>query len=131
MTFAKSAGNFSDLKVWRMACDLAIEVGNLCDSGKVARSRVLADQMQGSSVSVPSNIAEGNDRLGNRDSPRFLIIARGSLAGLRTQLEISLGRGLISEEEHAALDGECADIGRLLSGLIKFRRGRTGTGVSS
>ena len=115
---------FRDLKVWRTARDLAIDVGNLCESQPLSRSRVLNDQMQRASISVPSNIAEGNDRGGNRDTIRFLIIARGSLAELRTQLDIAHGRRLITDELHFSLDQRCAEIGRMLSGLIKFRRKR-------
>ena len=129
MTTDCPAGSYRDLKVWQMARDLAIEVGNLCETGGLSRSHVLADQMQRSSISVPSNIAEGNDRQSNRDTLRFLIISRGSLAELQTQLDIALGRRLISAEQHARLEVICGEIGRMLSGLIKFRRQREGGGA--
>lgn len=118
------AGSFRDLKVWQLARDLAIEVGDLCESSVFARSRVLSEQMQRSSISVPSNIAEGNDRCSNRDTLRFLIISRGSLAELQTQLDIAHGRRLITKELHRQLDDKCVEVGRMLSGLIKFRRSR-------
>jgi four helix bundle protein len=116
--------SFRQLKVWRSACDLAIDIGNLCEGSALRRNRVLADQMHRASVSVPSNIAEGNDRGGDRDTVRFLVISRGSLAELRTQLDIALGRKLISLHEYRSYDDRCAEIGRMLSGLIKFRRER-------
>lgn len=124
MKSERPTGNFRDLKVWQVACDLAVEVGDLCDSADFARSRVLSEQMQRSSISVPSNIAEVNDRFSNRDTLRFLIISRGSLAELQTQLDIAHGRRIITKELHRHLDDKCVEVGRMLSGLIKFRRSR-------
>jgi len=124
MDSGNRAVGFKELKVWRLSRDLAVDIGNLCDFGGISRSRVLSDQMQRASISVPSNIAEGNDRSSNRDALRFLIIARGSLAELQTQLDISLGRRLIDHTQHAALEERCNEVGRMLSGLIQFRRKR-------
>ena len=45
--------------------------------------------MQRAVVSIPSNIAEGNDRNSSKEFSQFLRIARGSLAELETQIIIS------------------------------------------
>ena len=122
MPSENSSGNYRDLKVWCLARDLAIEIGVYCETSNFARHRILSDQMQRSSISVPSNIAEGNDRSSNKDTLRFLVIARGSLAELRTQLDIALGLKLFNVQQHQHLDAKCAEAGRMLSGLIKFKR---------
>lgn len=127
MEKALPAADFRDLKVWRQSRDLAVDIGNLCDTKPLCQSRALADQMQRSSVSVPSNIAEGNDRGSNRDTIRFLYIARGSLAELRTQLDIAEGRHKISATVRCSLDSRCAEIGKMLNGLIKARLAREPT----
>lgn len=49
-----------------------------------SREFALRDQMQRAPVSITSNIAEGAER-GDKDFVRFLAIARGSAAELRTQ----------------------------------------------
>ena len=49
----------------------------------------LTSQMRRSSISIPSNIAEGAGRKGSKEFNRFLYIALGSLAEIETQLEIA------------------------------------------
>jgi four helix bundle protein len=61
----------------------------------------LTAQMRRAAVSIPSNIAEGNDRSSRPDQVRFLIMARGSAAELETQLEIAVRLGFLSPEAAA------------------------------
>jgi four helix bundle protein len=77
--------------------------------------------MQRAAVSVPSNIAEGEERGSNKDALRFLYIAKGSLAELRTQAEIALATKDLSAENAAQLDAAADQVARLLSGMIKRR----------
>ena len=49
----------------------------------------MKDQMLRSSISIPSNIAEGSERKSSPDFQRFVNIAQGSAAELRTQIYIS------------------------------------------
>ena len=82
----------------------------------------LRDQLRRSAVSVPSNIAEGDERDSDRDSVRFFAIAKGSLAELRTQLQISHEVGYLNEEIFRSLDHESEVLSRMIGGLIKSRR---------
>ena len=75
--------SFEELEVWKRGCRLAVEVHRaLADSKEYA----LRDQMIRASISIPSNIAEGHERDSKLDFIRFLRIAKGSAAELRTQL---------------------------------------------
>ena len=59
---------FEDLTVWQMGLALAIDVyKTLAD----CKDYGLRDQMQRSSVSIPSNIAEGFEREYNKEFIRF------------------------------------------------------------
>ena len=74
--------SFEELEVWKRGCQLAVAV---YESLRETREFALRNQMQRAAVSIPSNIAEGCER-GGKDFARFLRIARGSAAELRTQL---------------------------------------------
>ena len=80
--------------------------------------------MQRAAVSVPSNIAEGDDRGSNRDTLRFLFIAKGSLSELRTQLDIAHEVGYLSNQDYTNLESAADRVARLISGLIKARNAR-------
>jgi four helix bundle protein len=77
-----------------------------------------------SAVPIPSNIAEGDERGTNRDSLRFLQIARGSLAELETQLHIAKDIHLISEADSENIEAKITEVARLLGGTIKMRLAR-------
>ena len=115
------AEGFRELRVWQAAKELAVLIYRSSESGPLARDFGLRDQLRRAAVSIPSNIAEGDERDTNRDSVRFLYIAKGSLAELRTQLEIARDIGVLSPTLHLDLESKCAEIGRMLGALIKAR----------
>ena len=75
-------------------------------------------------LSVPSNIAEGNDRSSNKDALNFLRIARGSLAELDTQLWIAHDVGWLDAETYRNLCEKRSEVERMLGGLIRTRQAR-------
>ena len=112
---------FRELRVWQAAKALAVDVYQLSATGPLSKDFGLRDQMRRAAVSIPTNIAEGDERDTNRDSVRFLYIAKGSLAELRTQLEIAREVGLLTPEIHQPLERRCAELGHMLGALIKAR----------
>jgi len=74
--------------------------------------------MERAAVSVPSNIAEGQERDSTRDFQRFLRIAKGSNGELRTQIYLATKLELISTEKSNKLINESKQISRMLQGLI-------------
>jgi four helix bundle protein len=112
---------FRDLKVWQKGKNLAVAIYRLTSNSPLAKDFGLSDQLRRAAVSIPSNIAEGDERDTNRDSIRFLYIAKSSLAEVRTQLEIAREVGLLPQSDHDLIEKECAEIGRMLGALIKAR----------
>jgi len=72
--------------------------------------------MQRAAISIPSNIAEGCER-GGKDFARFLRIAQGSAAELRTQVYISKRIGIIDEQQVIVLVNELKTLAKMLTGL--------------
>jgi four helix bundle protein len=83
--------SFEELEVWKRACQLAVDVYEVF---KESKEYGIKDQMQRAGISIASNIAEGSER-GGKEFIRFLRIARGSAAELRTQLYIAKKIGLV------------------------------------
>jgi four helix bundle protein len=78
--------SFEELKVWKKACDLSVTIYRLMAN---CRDYGLKDQMTRASVSIASKIAEGAERDSRLEFIRFLHIAKGSSAELRTQIYIA------------------------------------------
>ncbi len=115
------AEGYRELRVWQRAKELAVTIYKLSSTGPLSRDFGLRDQIRRAAVSIPSNIAEGDERDTNKDSVRFLYIAKGSLAELRTQLEIARDIGALDAVSFGQLEATCAEIGRMLGSLIKAR----------
>ena len=115
---------FRDLLAWQAAKLLALEVLRACERPEMKRYYGLCDQLRRAAISVPSNIAEGNERGTNMDALRFLQIARGSLAELETQLELSRDFGSLPATDYDRMSPQVVRVGRLLGGLIKVRQAR-------
>jgi four helix bundle protein len=78
----------------------------------------LASQARRAAVPIPSNIAEGQGRLSEKEFRHFLGQARGSLIELETQLEVAENLGYLRKEEIAGLLQSCGEAGRVPNGLI-------------
>ncbi len=121
--------NFRDLLVWQRSKQLAVAIYKVTGVGAWLRDRGLQDQIRRAAVSVPSNLAEGNGRLSDKDSNRFFMIANGSLCEVSTQLEIAMEIGYITKDEFVKLDKEIDEIGKMLGSLIRSRKVSIDTGA--
>jgi len=81
--------SYKELIVWQKSIQLVTDIYKLTKTFPKEELYGLASQMQRAVVSIPSNIAEGNDRNSSKEFSQFLRIARGSLAELETQIIIS------------------------------------------
>ena len=101
--------------------ELALNVYKLTNEEKLSRDFAMKDQMRRSGISVPSNIAEGDELETDKQSIRHFYIAKGSLAELATQLSLSNKLNYINDKIYKELDSECGEISAMLQNLIKYR----------
>ena len=73
-----------DLKVWQEAMNMVVIVYELSEKFPSKEVYGLTSQLRRASISIPSNIAEGAGRRGNKEFIRFLYIALGSLYEVET-----------------------------------------------
>ena len=110
---------FEELSVWKRAARLSVEIyrhfANCRDYG-------FRDQITRSSLSIPSNIAEGYERGSDREKAVFLNYAKGSAGELRTQIYIGIEIGYISPDVGHRWKREARDISKMLHALISVMR---------
>jgi len=111
--------SFEELEVWKRACKLAVDVFLAL---KDCKEFSLRDQMNRSAISIPSNIAEGAERDSSKEFIRFLNIAKGSSAELRTQIYIAEKIGILKPTITRPLIAETKEISSMLQGLIKSKK---------
>jgi four helix bundle protein len=102
--------------------DLAVQIYKNSETGKIGKDFGLRDQLRRSAISVPSNLAEGDERNTDKESIRFFYIAKGSLAELRTQIQIGFEVGYFEKDIFKNLDKECEKLGKMIGALIKARK---------
>jgi four helix bundle protein len=80
--------NFKNLKVWQKAMDLTDMIFEFSKDLPANERYNLIDQINRSSCSIPSNIAEGSGKNTNKHFAAFLSISISSSFELETQLLI-------------------------------------------
>ena len=111
---------FEDLESWKKARQLTNAVYKAIAAGSFARDFGLKDQIRRASISILSNIAEGFERGGDREFLQFLAMAKGSCGEVRAQLYVAIDQGYLSRPLFERLSNDAAEIGRLISGLMKY-----------
>lgn len=114
--------SFEYLEVWKRSCRQAVDVNRSMED---CRKFSLKDQMERSTLSVPSNIAEGQERDSGGDFVRFLRIAKGSNGELRTQTYIAAELGLLDRAKSREMITESKEISSMLQGLIRSIQSKT------
>ena len=109
--------HYKDLLVWQKGMNLAKLMYKLTMRFPSEERYGLITQMRRSSVSVPSNIAEGQARRSTNEVLQFLSVAEGSLAELDTQLCLSLELGFAQQSEVEPASREIDELQKMLVAL--------------
>lgn len=120
------AGAYTELRVWKQAVDLVLEVDQITQTFPKAELYGLTNQVRRCAVSVPSNIAEGKGRSTDRDFALFLTHARGSPLELETQLLIASKLGYITGEKSEFLAGKTEQLAKTINALLNTVGGNEG-----
>ena len=110
--------NHKDLDVWKKSMDLVETIYKLTQKFPESEKFGLTSQMRRCAVSIPSNIAEGAARKGDKELIHFLHIALGSLSELETQYLIAMRLAFIEKED--IVEEQMIDVKKLLLGFRNY-----------
>lgn len=109
--------NYQDLVAWQKAMDLAVAIYAATTAFPAEERYGLTSQLRRASVSIPSNIAEGQGRGTKLDFRRLLRIVHGSLRELETQTILARRLRFLQEGASEDLLRRAGEVGRLITGL--------------
>ena len=110
---------YKDLKIWQKGISLVKLIYKSCEDFPKEEVFGLTSQIKRSSISVPSNIAEGWGRNSTQSYVQFLRIARGSLFELETQIIIAKELNFISESQYQEIISIIIEESKMLNAFIK------------
>ena len=103
-----------NLDVWKKASRLCVDIYKYF---KECEDYGFKDQITRSSLSIPSNIAEGMEKNYQKEKIRFIEIARGSIAELETQIYIGIEIEYIEKDVGLQWIKTLEEISKMLTGL--------------
>ena len=106
--------NFKELLVWKKSIDLVKSIYQITSILPSDERFGLISQMNRSSVSMPSNIAEGSGRTSEKEFIYFLNIAISSSYELETQLIIT---NELFQVDIESVIGQISEVQKMILGL--------------
>jgi four helix bundle protein len=82
-------GDFTKLEVWKLSHILVIDIYKITRAGMISKDYGLRDQMRRAAVSIPANLAEGEESGFNKLGVRYFYNDKASLAELRAHFMIA------------------------------------------
>jgi len=114
--------DFRQLKVWEKSHQLALSVYKATKEFPKEELYGLTSQIRRSSMSIPTNIAEGCGRNNDREFARFLQIAMGSASETEYQLILARDLEFLPTDSYVKLHSEVEEVKRMLASLLKTLR---------
>jgi four helix bundle protein len=109
---------------WQKAMNLATAVYEVTKPFPKEEMFGLTSQLRRASVSVPSNIAEGQGRTSVGEFIQFIGMARGSVLEVQTQLELALRLSLGRPEQVEAVQEMAMELTTILNAILATTRAR-------
>lgn len=114
---------YRELVVWQRAIELVKEIYMTTKFLPKDELYGLSSQMRRAAISIPSNIAEGQQRKSIKEFTQFLRISYGSAAELETQLIIS--RDIYSNINFSKSESLLKEVHKMLNAIIQKLESRT------
>ena len=115
--------SYKDLEVWELSIELVKEIYRITEKFPPSEIYGLTNQIRRAAVSIPSNIAEGQERNSAKEFRQFLAIALGSVAEIETQLIIAKQIHYLTEAEVEPFMASIDRLRKMTRGLIKSING--------
>ena len=112
-------GSDRDLIAWQKGMRLVNAIYRVTASWPSDERFGLTSQVRRAAVSIPANVAEGQERLGRAELRHHLSIAHGSLCELETLLVVAADIAILDVENHDRLVEQAEEVGRVLRGFLR------------
>lgn len=109
--------SFEKLLAWQESRSLVKDIYVLINKYPKCEQYALCDQLRRASISIPSNIAEGNTRTSSKERIHFIDIAYGSLMEIYCQMILSKDLDYIDNNELSVIKTKIDKVSKLLSVL--------------
>lgn len=116
--------DFKKLKVWQDSRNFVIAIYNITNQGLFKTDYSFRDQIRRAAISIPSNIAEGDESGFNKLGIRYFYISKASIAEVETQLDIANQIGYVNDYDYDKLSNELNVISKKLRRLIQYRQNK-------
>jgi four helix bundle protein len=111
---------FEDILAWQKSRKLVKSIYAVSNQRDFIKDYPLRNQIRRAAISIPSNIAEGFGRGGNKEFLNFLSIARASSSELQSHLYLAVDQNYLTEREFERLSELTWETGSLINGLMKY-----------
>ncbi|MBI1282284.1 MAG: four helix bundle protein [Anaerolineaceae bacterium] len=111
-------GNYQDLAVWNKSHQLVLSVYKVTKIFPPEELYGLTSQTRRAALSIPTNIAEGSGRGGDKEFARFCQISYGSVNELEYHFLVARDLGYIDSKTYQDLLQDLIEIRRMLAKLI-------------
>ena len=112
-------GDFRELKVYQKALAFQRSIYEIVKKFPDFERYNMVDQLHRAVSSIPANIAEGNGNYYFKQEFDRLNTALGSLAEIRSFLDMALSEGYLTLQEYENLEKDAQEILRLLIGMMR------------
>jgi four helix bundle protein len=111
--------DFKNLKVWRKAHALALNVHRVALKMRGAQAVLLRGQMTRAAFSIPTNIVEGNGQESNQQFARFVRFSLNSSSELEYHLIAARDVRAMTATDFNSLSSQTIEVRKMLYGLLR------------